>query len=247
MAESESEPFRTAMEKLRTVSTVSGNLRKDLKKLILEAMSDLTVSFKALREENSNLKRELNKSKVKELSYANVVKSTPGCQSSNPRTSFKAFIKTRNPERDASQLLRERVDPVSLGVGIKNFKKTYNGSILIETDSEDDLNKICQEVQTKCQEELETKIQTKQNPRLIIFNIPAEITLQNVKDIIMKQNPNLLTENSKFHPKFLGTTKLKKTRFITAEVDPSLRHKMLNCGLKLMWNICNVKDYMHIP
>jgi len=235
--------FHGAIEKLKTVSLVSGNLRKDLKQSILSAIEDLTKSYNEIKEESERLKQELHKSKITEVSFASVVKATPHAKVK----SFKAVISARDPRKDASKLLKEKIDPVSLGVGVKMFKKTQTGNVIIETEREEDLNLLCKEVQSKCQPDLNTKIQAKLNPRVIIFNVPEEINIQNVKEIARQQNPNLITEQSTFVPKYLGITKIKKTRYIIVEVDAALRKLILNTKLKLMWNLCNARDNISVP
>jgi hypothetical protein len=46
-------------------------------------------------------------------------------------------------------------------------------------------------VRERCGEELEINIQELRNPRLVILNIPSEITMENIKETLTQQNTEI--------------------------------------------------------
>jgi hypothetical protein len=60
---------------------------------------------------------------------------------------------------------------------------------MIETRSEKEMEKLGDEIRAKC-EELEVNIQQLRKPRLVLLNIPEEITLDSVEESLSRQNPD---------------------------------------------------------
>jgi len=50
------------------------------------------------------------------------------------------------------------------------------GTLLIEVGSKEERERISNRITEKCGEELEAKVQERRNPRLVIYNIPEEVT-----------------------------------------------------------------------
>jgi len=75
-------------------------------------------------------------------------------------------------------------------------------------------------------------------PRLIMYNVPNEITTENVVAIIKTQNPVLLTNGEDIEAKYMF--KNRKGRYnIVVEVGTQIRKQILKFRLKLGWEICN--------
>ena len=66
-------------------------------------------------------------------------------------------------------------------VGINTFKALNDGRILIEAGSKEGIEKISTSITEKCGKGLKPKVQELRNPRLVIYNIPEDITLENAK------------------------------------------------------------------
>jgi hypothetical protein len=81
------------------------------------------------------------------------------------------------------------------------------------------------------------------NPRVAMFNIPQDITLENVAETLTIQNPELDLKEEDVRAKFCYTTK-GNTRHLVTEVDPGTRQKLMQAGIKLKWTICSVDDYI---
>jgi hypothetical protein len=71
-----------------------------------------------------------------------------------------------------------------------------NGQLLIELEKKSKLEEVCKKMNEVCGEELESYMPKLKNPRIIVFNVPNEITFENVAQAIALQNSELnLNEN----------------------------------------------------
>ena len=84
-----------------------------------------------------------------------------------------------------------------------NTLKSVNGTMLIETNSIDEIESLGKEIQTKCGDELEAHIHRLRKPRIIILNVPEEINIANIEDAIIRQNPNLNLAKGNITAKFI--------------------------------------------
>jgi hypothetical protein len=62
---------------------------------------------------------------------------------------------------------------------------------LIEAGSKEEIERIRDSITAKCGEELVAKVQELRNPRLVLYNIPEDVTLDNAIKIIREQNLEL--------------------------------------------------------
>ena len=62
----------------------------------------------------------------------------------------------------------------------------------------------------KCRDRLETHTQKLRNPRLVILNIPDDITTSNVEEILIAQNPGLNLANGDINGKLIYVTNKQK-------------------------------------
>ena len=86
---------------------------------------------------------------------------------------------------EIKQVLRTKIDPVNVKIGIRTFKILKNGNVLIEADSREEIETLNTQIRQKCGDQLEVNVQNRRNPRLIIYNVPDAVTPVNVEDIIL--------------------------------------------------------------
>jgi hypothetical protein len=69
---------------------------------------------------------------------------------------------------EIKKLLRTKIDPVNMKIGIRAFKSLKNGNVLIEADSKEEIEILNTQIRDKCGDQLEVNVQKRRNPRLII-------------------------------------------------------------------------------
>ena len=93
-------------------------------------------------------------------------------------------------------------------MGINTFKSLKNGKVLIETNSKEEIEVLEKNINAKCRVDLEANIHTLRKPRLIILNIPEDMsTTTNLQDTLVAQNPDLKLRKGDIIAKFSYKTK----------------------------------------
>jgi len=103
-------------------------------------------------------------------------------------------------------------------IGIRTFKGLQNGKVLIEADAEEEREALQDQIRHKCGDKLETHVQKRRKLRMIIYNIPDEIIMDNTADIIREQNPELPLKTGDITTKFITKNK-RNARKLVIEVD----------------------------
>jgi len=110
-------------------------------------------------------------------------------------------------------------------IGIRTFKCLKDGKVLIEADTKVDIEILNTKIIDKCGDRLEANVQKRRNPKIIIYNIPEEVTLENAEEIICAQNELALNKED-ITPKFIFETK-RKARNLVIELAPKPHRIML--------------------
>jgi hypothetical protein len=90
---------------------------------------------------------------------------------------YKLTVKSKSNQSTEiiKSVLKTKVNPTELKVGIKSFKSLKDGRVLIEAGSLDEINLLSTTIGNKCGEDLEVTVPKLWKPRLIIHNIPQDI------------------------------------------------------------------------
>ena len=116
------------------------------------------------------------------------------------------------------------VNPTSMQVGISALKSLRDGRFIMETKSKEDIELLCTNINDKCSQLLEANIQKPRNPRIVIYNIPEELNVENAEDIIQTQNPELMLNAGQVVPKFTYRGK-RNAQNMLIEVGPKHARK----------------------
>jgi hypothetical protein len=150
----------------------------------------------------------------------------------------------KTPEA-TKELIKSKINPTEMKVGISTFKTLKDGRILIQAGSKEEIERIRNSITDKCGEEMEAKVHDLRNPRLVLYNIPEDVTLENATKIIREQNPELQMEENDMTTKFIYKTK-RNTRNLVIEVNSHTRKQILSTRMKIGWEICKADDYIHV-
>jgi hypothetical protein len=151
--------------------------------------------------------------------------------------------KTSQPPETIINVLKTSINPTEMKVGIKAVKSLNDGRVLIEVGSIDETNTISSNIRDKCSGDLEVNVPKLRKPRIIIRNTPQDITVENLEETILAQNPNLSLKQGEIAAKFKFRTKRGDTNMVI-EVGPETRNKLLQTKLKIGWLICSTGDYL---
>ena len=86
------------------------------------------------------------------------------------------------------------------------------------TKSKEELQLLHVDINEKCSQLLEVNVHKPRNPKLVVYNIPEEVTVENAQEIIT-QNTELTLKAGKVKPKLVYRGK-RNTKNLETEVDP---------------------------
>lgn len=163
-----------------------------------------------------------------------------------PKT-YKVFVKSKAKQsvEYMKTLIKTNLNPVEMKVGVNAFRGLKNGQLLIESNVKAEVDMICRNINEKCGGEVEANVTKLRNPRIIIFNIPEDITVENIVEAITIQNPDLKEYGNDMKPKFVFQDR-KKNRNLILEMSSGARKKILERKLKIGWNMCGWDDYIKV-
>ena len=257
MADDASQRIEDALNLIVNLTDKSGNMKKELKKSVHEAVSNLRNLIFALKsdlqektEENNRTQNEVNllkdamqkwESTSTKRQVAPSVTSRPGLYSRGTadaapligakKKQFSEVLSGKNEERhkltvkskenqstEQIKKLKTKIGPVNMKIGIRTFKSLKNGNVLIEADSKEEIERLHSQIRDKCGNQIETYIQKRRNPRLIIYNGPEAVTPENAEDIILAQNPDLKLQEGDIQTKLIFKSK-RNTRNLVTEAN----------------------------
>jgi hypothetical protein len=103
--------------------------------------------------------------------------------------------------------LKSKINLTEIKVGVNSLKSLKDGKVLIATGSKVEAEILTRNIRDKCGEKLEATVQKPRDPRLKIHNIPEEISIKNIEETLLAQNPDLSLKTGEINPKFTYTTK----------------------------------------
>ena len=154
-------------------------------------------------------------------------------QENNKRYRMTMKLKEENitPEQIKSQL-KKSINSTDIKVCMKAVKSIREMGLIIETASEEERNILSAEINNKLGETLDIIQHKLRKPRLIIYSVPEEITVENVGGVISAQNPEVITNDESTEAKY--RYKNKRGRYnIILEVGPQTRKQLLQTKLKI--------------
>ncbi|PSN39673.1 hypothetical protein C0J52_14421 [Blattella germanica] len=97
--------------------------------------------------------------------------------------------KTDHSTEAIKLILRTNINPTEIKIGINIFKSLKDGRVLIEAPTKEVINVLSEEINAKCGNELEVHVPTLFKPRLVIRNVPEDVTVEIIELTILAQNP----------------------------------------------------------
>ena len=159
---------------------------------------------------------------------------------------YRITVKPKDDSLTPEQIkiqLKETINHTAIKVGIKAVRTIRDRGLLIETGSLEEVTTLSIEITNKLGSSLEIFQHKLRKPRIIIYNVPEDITTEILGTTIRTQNPELQIEEDNITPKFRYKNRRGKHNIVMA-VSPQARKQILQTKLKLEWEICSTADYI---
>jgi hypothetical protein len=107
----------------------------------------------------------------------------------------------------------------------------------------EEVETLTRNINDRCGKELEANAHKMRNSILLLYNIPEEISTQNINEIMIAQNPELDLKVGDIKPKFVYETR-KRTWNLVFEGSTQTRTILIQNKIKLCWIVCGLSDYL---
>ena len=85
-----------------------------------------------------------------------------------------------------NKLPKSKVNPTEIKVRITSLKMLRDGRVMMEASIRNEIKSLGNKIEEKCGEKHEVNIQKRRIPRLLLFSIPEDITLENAEEALEK-------------------------------------------------------------
>jgi hypothetical protein len=254
----------------KTLKSEVENGLMELKNIIINQSSiinkqktDFCNELKALTERHievfSNVNNHLEDLKSLSVvkSYSSVVKSGSTDhreQQSKHVVLIRHSDKTKT-SKQTEDLIKSKVRPNSLNIGIKSKRYVSNGGIIIECRDRKECEVLSQEIESKFND-IKAEKPFKRRPTLVLRDVNPSIPQSELIDLIISNNSEIKnyfenTVNDKSNELSIKFKFRKKDSKINdkycLEVSPHLRKIILKSGkLFIEWNACRVEESLPI-
>ncbi|KAF8784234.1 putative 50 kDa protein in type I like protein [Argiope bruennichi] len=181
-----------------------------------------------------------HKQQPNKISYAAIAKKQAP---KNPPGPFKYTLSesSKGPEEIRELLKKEVAHP---GVKIKEVRNIRNGVAVI-CDNPEDISQLETKIKNSntLKETIHTKQPARRHPSIIIYNLPEEISLEEINEALKARAG--ITENLNLRFKLSGRT--QGTAHWVMEAPSESFHKIRKLGrIPINWSMYQIKEFFHI-
>ena len=222
----------------------------------------LEGKIETLEKQNERIRQEMqkyqeNNNSVK--SFASIVaetKAVPNAklkqiEENKDRSKHTLFITSRNNEdiKEVQKQFTKIVNPTKEKIKIRSLRTTKS-AVIVETENEEDAKKILENRKLKLKVNCEK--QRKRLPQLILYNVPTNLTNQQLLEAIFEQNFESTMSRGEFEQEFTFKFKTGPREMPTVhhviEVSAAIRKAILaKQRLYIQFQSIAVKDFLTIP
>lgn len=221
----------------RDMEHTLSNLVKDMQKSILSSLnSTLESKLSNLKSGSMSIHDETSSGETL-VSYSSILQSR-----AEPGVLVKPKTKQRNSVTKTD--LRSRVDPVRNDIQISKIKNARDGAVLISCKNNDDNLKLKRLVEESLASQYEVKTMSGIKPRLRIGGITDELSVDELKDVLLKMNSSLFTDSSQCEILSIKTTRKNSEVYqALVRVDRVTYNRVIKFGYVFIgYNYCPVFD-----
>lgn len=197
-------------------------------KIFIGRMPFMMKLIEEMRRDIETIKTEI-KSSSKIESYASVLQNNQIKTLNNKTPLPSIIIKPRVVQnlQKSKKEIQNTINPANLNIGIRNFKETKQGNIVVKCDTEREIERFKEEVEKKLNGKFQIELPKKISPKIKIVGYTGDESLENVEAKIRNQNKWIDTHD---HLKVTYIRQLKNEQrsVIYAECSGKLLNKILN-------------------
>ncbi|XP_017765527.1 PREDICTED: uncharacterized protein LOC108554690 [Eufriesea mexicana] len=165
-----------------------------------------------------------------------VVIITPSLEDTDIRTS-----------EEAREAVFTLVNSKKRGIKVKSVRRAQGNGIAVETTTAEGLRAFTENAKLKVIG-LKARTPTRSRQRMIIYDIPRELTEKEIRACLRKQNKEKLGDADVQDIKFCFRTGRKDSdeTYWVVEVSPQIRSKVISGKFFISWNACKVRDFIAV-
>ncbi|GBN68083.1 hypothetical protein AVEN_275510-1 [Araneus ventricosus] len=156
----------------------------------------------------------------------------------------KASSSDTEEEHISASASDSRDSPSKLNIGVRNVKKVQNGGVAVECNTEEQLNKIVQEINSNpsLQGKVETKSPVRRDPKIIVYDVDGTVTKENFIHTFCQQNE---VDATKISGTFSLKSKMKDKMHWVIQTDPkTFKAIMRTKKVYFEWARLSIREFL---
>lgn len=257
----------TALSLLNDFSEIIDSDKCKQNQAVKKSLRDIFLKLHGLVNEQAGVIKTLQAAQHKQNlmipSFANIVSEQSRQDIKfrlSPRTEkHEIMLKPKDKKTsstDIKTLLRDKIDPSTLKVGIISTRQTRSGGLTVQVDTETSKQILVQAIDDCC--DLKDKISAEEIKKLLprqkVEDVPKDMTDDELIEVMYHRNDEIQShykdiQNFKENcvVKYRHAKKNKESDSVVIEVSPGLRKILLGKGyVNLQWTRSSVSDYIHV-
>ena len=183
-------------------------------------------------------------------SYANVVAKNSNQMDKNKGLEFISHEKTlilkpKNVQTKVSstKILKEKIDPTTVGAPVKFFKATEKGNIVIKSDNAQNLEKLMSHAKKNLEKDFDIEMKSQHYPRLKLTGLlkkydDGDSLLNDLKLL----NRQMINDDDRMKVVYARQAKRSKKWVVHVETNGKTFKKLVNTKLDMGWSYCHIYE-----
>lgn len=189
---------------------------------------------------------------VNEIVIPQQEKALKGYSDAVRRNQEVIVVKPKNISQVSSktrQVVEEKINPSSLGVGVSRVKYVRSGGVAIKCSGAQDVKNLCDNMKRHLGQDYEVQVPEKKNPKIKIINIEKD--LLNDQEVLLEKiilQNSITTPTEKRVLKIVNSYENKRGKTcVTLEVDSATYEQIkMKDVLYIGWKTCRYIDFVGV-
>lgn len=220
-----------------------------LKKCIIninQKMDFLVKEVKELKYLTSKMldEKEKNSVKQKDYTYSQIVQKLPENQITSNIPVLIIKPKNKQTSRQTKIEVQNAVNPITVQATVKKVKEINNGGIIIQTNNEEELEKVRKLSEYKLKEHYNIEVSKMKPPKLVLLGVSKKYDDEELIEELKALK--YIDIQDKLTIKHTRQSKISKKYIIYLETSGRTFSKLVNKDISLGWNTCKIREDFNI-